>query len=149
MQGAPFPKDMLETSGGSAGAGSAGTDSGSNEHRSFSSFSPSPSPSLSSLVSKNGNKYLQVAATCKHLVAYSFEVGNVNGEHVSRHKFQANVTAQELAETYLPAFQACVQGGRPQQIMCSYNSLAVAGAYNSTPMCLNKNNTPNTTTKQH
>ena len=89
---------------------------------------PTPTPS----------KYIQVSATCKHLAAYSFEMGAVDGKRVSRHKFQANITAQELAETYLPAFQGCVEGGRPQQIMCSYNSLAVQGVYNSTPMCLNK-----------
>ena len=56
-----------------------------------------------------------------------------------RHKFQANLTVQELEETYLPAFKACVMAGNSQQIMCSYNSIAVTGGdhpYNSTPACL-------------
>jgi hypothetical protein len=52
-----------------------------------------------------------------------------------------SVTAQELEETYLPAFKACVMEGNAQQIMCSYNSIAVSGggghSYNSTPACLN------------
>ena len=67
------------------------------------------------------------------------EMGNYGGEHWTRHRFQANVTAQELAETYLPAFRACVMAGNPAQVMCSYNSIAVRGGdhvYNSTPACL-------------
>ena len=39
----------------------------------------------------------------------------------------------------MPAFRACVEEGNAQQIMCSYNSIAVRGGshpYNSTPACL-------------
>jgi beta-glucosidase-like glycosyl hydrolase len=86
-------------------------------------------------------KPLLAAATCKHLAVYNLEMVNYGGEHWTRHRFQANVTAQELEETYLPAFRACVEAGNPQQVMCSYNSIAVTGGdhpYNSTPACLNR-----------
>lgn len=86
------------------------------------------------------NATLMTAATCKHLAAYSYEAGILpDGKNVTRHAFQANLTRQELTETYLPAFEACVKAGQPQQIMCSYNSVAVEGVYNSTPSCLNGN----------
>ena len=96
MQDTPPPIGMFATTNGGGGGGGGG---GSNP-TSFSSPSSPPSPFSNNNVNVN-TKYLQVAATCKHLVGYSFEVGNVNGEHVSRHKFQANVTAQELASTLL------------------------------------------------
>ena len=46
-------------------------------------------------------KPLLAAATCKHLAVYNIEAASYAGEHWSRHRFQANVTAQELEETYL------------------------------------------------
>ena len=82
---------------------------------------------------------LLAAATCKHLAVYNVEEAHYGGMKWLRHRFQANVTAQELEETYLPAFRACVMEGNAQQIMCSYNSIAVSGGphpYNSTPACL-------------
>ena len=30
---------------------------------------------------------------------------------------------RDMADTYLPAFQACVQGGGASSVMCSYNSV--------------------------
>lgn len=84
----------------------------------------------------DGGRHLLAAATCKHLAVYNLEVVNYGGEHWTRHRFQANVTRQELAETYLPAFRTCVEGGHPQQLMCAYNSIGVEGEYNSTPSCL-------------
>ena len=82
---------------------------------------------------------LLAAATCKHMAVYNLEGANYGGQKWMRHRFQANVTVQELMETYLPAFRACVEEGNAQQIMCSYNSIAVRGGshpYNSTPACL-------------
>jgi len=42
-----------------------------------------------------------------------------------------NVSARDLAETYLPAFKACAAAGA-QQVMCSYN------AVNGVPTCLDQ-----------
>ena len=81
-------------------------------------------------------KTLLAAATCKHMAVYNLEGAHYGGQKWMRHRFQANVTVQELMETYLPAFRACVEEGNAQQIMCSYNSIAVRGGshpYNSTP----------------
>eukprot|EP01065_Artemidia_motanka_P023234 TRINITY_DN2771_c0_g1_i1.p1 TRINITY_DN2771_c0_g1~~TRINITY_DN2771_c0_g1_i1.p1 ORF type:complete len:822 (+),score=323.81 TRINITY_DN2771_c0_g1_i1:43-2508(+) len=64
--------------------------------------------------------YLQVAATCKHLAAYSQEDGRMG-------ETDAVVTPQDLMETYLPAFRACATA-QPQQVMCSYNKINGTGA---------------------
>lgn len=74
----------------------------------------------------NDQKYLAVAATCKHFVAYSLEAA----DGFTRHTFDAMVSPQDLVESYLPAFKACVTKGKPAQVMCSYNSL------NGVPSCL-------------
>ena len=65
------------------------------------------------------NKYLAVGATCKHLAAYGIEQDRLDSN--------ANVTMLDLAETYLPAFEACVAAD-PAQIMCSYNQINGVGA---------------------
>ena len=56
-------------------------------------------------------------ASCKHIAAYSVEGGAANTS-ATRHTFDANVSAQDLSESYLPAFQMCVTQGRPGQVMC-------------------------------
>ena len=48
-----------------------------------------------------------------------------------RYHFDANVTAQDLADSYLPPFQACVEKGNVSSLMCSYN------AVNGVPSCAN------------
>ena len=50
----------------------------------------------------------------------------------SRHDFDANVTMQDLVDSYMPAFQSCVQKGRVSGLMCSYN------AVNGVHSCANK-----------
>ena len=65
------------------------------------------------------------AASCKHLAAYSLEGAK---ETVSRHGFDAKFSAQDLADTYLPAFKACVEAGA-KGLMCAYNSI------NGVPAC--------------
>ena len=62
-------------------------------------------------------------SSCKHLVAYSVEGGSQNTS-ATRHSFDANVSAQDLSESYLPGFQMCVTQGRPGQVMCSCASTA-------------------------
>jgi beta-D-xylosidase 4 len=69
--------------------------------------------------------YVKIAACCKHFYAYSLE----DSDNVTRHNFDAVVSARDLAETYLPPFRACAAAGA-EQIMCSYNSV------NGVPTCL-------------
>ena len=46
-----------------------------------------------------------------------------------RHNFNAIVSKQDMADTYLPAFKTCVTKGRASSLMCSYNAI------NSVPAC--------------
>lgn len=59
-------------------------------------------------------KYFKVIATPKHFAVHS-------GPEPDRHHFDAITTEQDLRETYLPAFEACVREGRAQSIMGAYN----------------------------
>lgn len=58
--------------------------------------------------------YLKAAACAKHFAVHS-------GPESLRHAFDAVVTKQDMRETYLPAFQACVQEGHVETIMGAYN----------------------------
>ena len=73
-------------------------------------------------------RYLKIAADCKHFNAYDLE--NWNG--TDRHHFNAIVSDQDLVETYLPPFETCVRDARVASIMCSYNLI------NGVPACANK-----------
>eukprot|EP00730_Choanoeca_flexa_P003912 TRINITY_DN11537_c2_g1_i9.p1 TRINITY_DN11537_c2_g1~~TRINITY_DN11537_c2_g1_i9.p1 ORF type:complete len:775 (+),score=154.17 TRINITY_DN11537_c2_g1_i9:331-2325(+) len=70
-------------------------------------------------------RYLKLAATCKHFLAYSLE----GYDNYTRHNFNAVVSDQDLQETYLPAFHACITQAHPAQVMCSYNEV------NGVPTC--------------
>ncbi|XP_065885416.1 uncharacterized protein [Dysidea avara] len=76
---------------------------------------------------ENANDFLKTVVTCKHYAAYDLE--NWNG--TDRHHFNAIVSDQDLVETYLPGFEACVREGNAGSIMCSYN------AVNGVPSCAN------------
>jgi beta-glucosidase-like glycosyl hydrolase len=71
--------------------------------------------------------FTKLVSTCKHFAAYSLEEWN----GVQRYGFDAIVDDQDLEETYLPAFKACVTQGKARSIMCSYNSV------NGVPACAN------------
>lgn len=58
-------------------------------------------------------KYLKTAACAKHFAVHS-------GPEADRHGFNAVVNQQDLYETYLPAFKACVDAG-VEAVMCAYN----------------------------
>ncbi|PWG06680.1 glycoside hydrolase family 3 N-terminal domain-containing protein [Polaribacter aquimarinus] len=58
-------------------------------------------------------KYLKTAACAKHFAVHS-------GPEALRHSFNAIVNQQDLYETYLPAFKACVDAG-VEAVMCAYN----------------------------
>lgn len=59
-------------------------------------------------------KYLKAAACAKHFAVHS-------GPEAVRHSFDARVSEQDLRETYLPAFQTCVQEAGVEAVMGAYN----------------------------
>lgn len=68
--------------------------------------------------------YLKAAACAKHFAVHS-------GPESMRHEFNAEVSEQDLRETYLPAFKACVQEGKVEAVMGAYNRT------NGAPCCGN------------
>ena len=58
--------------------------------------------------------YLKAAACAKHFAVHS-------GPEGLRHSFNAEVSTQDLYETYLPAFKACVQEAQVEAVMGAYN----------------------------
>ena len=68
--------------------------------------------------------YLKAAACAKHFAEHS-------GPESVRHEFNAEVSEQDLRETYLPAFKACVQEGKVEAVMGAYNRT------NGAPCCGN------------
>jgi beta-glucosidase len=62
----------------------------------------------------NDPKYLKVSACAKHFVVHS-------GPEKTRHVFNALPNERDFKETYLPAFQALVEEGNVESVMCAYN----------------------------
>jgi beta-D-xylosidase 4 len=62
--------------------------------------------------------HLQASACCKHYDANSMERSTEAGVSHTRHDFDANVTMQDLVDSYMPGFQACVEQGRVSGLMC-------------------------------
>ena len=58
--------------------------------------------------------YLKAAACAKHFAVHS-------GPEDIRHSFDAIASKQDMAETYLPAFKACVQEAHVEAVMGAYN----------------------------
>ena len=58
--------------------------------------------------------YLKAAACAKHFAVHS-------GPEGVRHSFDAVATKQDMRETYLPAFKACVQEAKVESVMGAYN----------------------------
>lgn len=65
---------------------------------------------------------LRAAACVKHMAVHS-------GPEATRHGFDAEVSEQDLRETYLPAFERVVKDARPAGVMGAYN------AVNGVPCC--------------
>ena len=57
---------------------------------------------------------MKAAACAKHFAVHS-------GPEGERHHFNAVVSKQDMYETYLPAFKACVQEGKVEAVMGAYN----------------------------
>ncbi|XP_039070131.1 probable beta-D-xylosidase 7 [Hibiscus syriacus] len=68
---------------------------------------------------------LQVSACCKHFTAYDLD----NWKGINRFVFDANVTVQDLADTYQPPFRSCIEKGKASGVMCAYNRV------NGVPNC--------------
>lgn len=69
--------------------------------------------------------YLKAAACAKHFAVHS-------GPEDIRHSFDAVASKQDMRETYLPAFKACVQEGKVEAVMGAYNRT------NGAPCCGHK-----------
>lgn len=61
-------------------------------------------------------KYFKTIATSKHFAVHS-------GPEVSRHGFDAQVSQEDLDNTYLYAFRKTLSQGNAYSVMCAYNSL--------------------------
>ncbi|KAK7269621.1 hypothetical protein RIF29_22354 [Crotalaria pallida] len=72
----------------------------------------------------DGNR-LKVAASCKHFTAYDLD--NWNG--VDRFHFNAQVSKQDIEDTFDIPFRMCVKEGNVASVMCSYNQV------NGVPTC--------------
>jgi beta-glucosidase len=59
-------------------------------------------------------RWLATVATAKHFAAHS-------GPEALRHGFDARVSAHDLADTYLPQFEAAVREGHVASVMPAYN----------------------------
>ena len=66
-------------------------------------------------------KYFKVISTPKHYAVHS-------GPEPLRHKFNVDISAHDLEDTYLPAFRATVTEAHAQSVMCAYNSIDGAPA---------------------
>ncbi|KAL8225545.1 hypothetical protein R6Q57_018102 [Mikania cordata] len=73
--------------------------------------------------------HLQASACCKHFTAYDLD----HWKGVSRFGYDAKVTKQDLADTYQPPFQSCIQHAQASGIMCAYNRV------NGVPNCADYN----------
>merc|ERR1719460_2521827 len=68
----------------------------------------------------SGNRYLKTFTTCKHFAAFN---SGFNLRTSQDSGFNALVTDQDMADTYLPPFRACVTRARGASVMCSYNAI--------------------------
>ncbi|XP_027352718.1 probable beta-D-xylosidase 2 [Abrus precatorius] len=72
---------------------------------------------------------LKVAACCKHFTAYDLD--NWNG--MDRFHFNAEVSKQDIEDTFDVPFRMCVNEGKVASVMCSYNQV------NGVPTCADPN----------
>jgi beta-glucosidase len=64
----------------------------------------------------NDKKYLKAAACAKHYAVHS-------GPESLRHRFNVEVSAYDLWDTYLPAFRQLVVDAKVAGVMCAYNAI--------------------------
>lgn len=73
----------------------------------------------------NDENYMKAAACTKHFAVHS-------GPEDGRHSFDVRVSKQDMFETYLPAFEACVKEAKVETVMGAYNRI------NGEPCCGSK-----------
>ena len=66
--------------------------------------------------------HIQASACCKHFAANSMEHTTEGGQTHTRHNMDANITQQDLIDSYLAPFQVCVEQGKVSGLMCSCES---------------------------
>ncbi|XP_042005919.1 probable beta-D-xylosidase 7 isoform X1 [Salvia splendens] len=71
---------------------------------------------------------LLLSACCKHLTAYDLD----HWKGIHRFTFNAQVTKQDMADTFQPPFKSCIQEGKASGIMCAYNLV------NGVPSCADR-----------
>ena len=76
---------------------------------------------------RGDSQYLTVSASCKHFAGYDLE--NWGGH--DRSSYNALINPQDLVETYLPPFLACMKDAAAASVMCAYNAI------NGVPSCAN------------
>lgn len=81
--------------------------------------------------SKTDPRFVQAVVTLKHFDANSLEGDWGPGGKINRHTVDAQISAHDLHESYLPAFRQCVTEGGALGVMCSYNAI------NGVPSCAN------------
>ena len=69
--------------------------------------------------------FLKTVATAKHFAVHS-------GPESARHSFNADVSAYDLADTYLPAFRKLIVDAGAASMMCAYNAIDGSPACAST-----------------
>merc|ERR1719215_38814 len=74
-------------------------------------------------------EHLLASACCKHFVGNEMEDSTEAGYHNDRFHFNAEISIQDLVDSYMVPFQACVERGSVTSLMCSYN------AVNGVPTC--------------
>lgn len=67
-------------------------------------------------------KYRKLDATVKHFAAHS-------GPEAGRHSFNAEVSTEDMADSYLWAFRYCIEHAKPAAVMGAYNRI------NGEPAC--------------
>eukprot|EP01063_Lacrimia_lanifica_P032570 TRINITY_DN5585_c0_g1_i1.p1 TRINITY_DN5585_c0_g1~~TRINITY_DN5585_c0_g1_i1.p1 ORF type:complete len:765 (+),score=219.53 TRINITY_DN5585_c0_g1_i1:310-2604(+) len=73
---------------------------------------------------------LKAVTTLMTFAAYNLEAWTLpDGEKVERYKFDANVTAYDMNDTYLPAWRKGLVEAKAGGVMCSHNSI------NGVPSC--------------
>ena len=75
---------------------------------------------------------MRLALTCSRSPKFKrAAIYNVEDLPVDRTQFNADVSARDLWETYLPVFERCIGAGEGsgQSVMCSYNAI------NGVPTC--------------
>ncbi|CAL9051761.1 unnamed protein product [Musa banksii] len=72
-----------------------------------------------------GSSSMMLSACCKHYTAYDLD----RWGNYTRYIFDAQVTEQDMEDTYQPPFESCIKEGHASCLMCAYNQV------NGVPAC--------------